>query len=118
MDTEVTLLQMKVCRKYDSPVVATPSHFKVGIANGVGEVPGVINGLRHPVTSDSAGWYFWPGEELSYDEDFFRPYHAFHLLELVPSVVKFLSLAPGWRLLIDERNGYEDVWFDPRLLEV
>ena len=81
MDAELTLLQAELCRKYGSPIVATPSRHKVGIAHGVGKVPGIINGLRHPVTSETAGWYFWPDQELSDDEDFFQPYHAFHLLE-------------------------------------
>jgi hypothetical protein len=29
---------------------------------------------------------------------------------------RYLGLAPGWRFLIGE-DGYEDVWFDPDLLQ-
>ena len=118
MSIGMTLLQSDVCRKYGSPVVESPMHHKVGIAMGVGVIPGIINGLRHPTTVDTTGWYLWPEGELSDREDFFEPYHAAHLLDFAPSVVRFLCLAPGWRFLIDERNGYEDVWFDPALLEI
>jgi hypothetical protein len=118
MNISRTLLQSEVCRKYGSPIVESPMHYKVGAAKGLGDGPGIINGLRHPATEDTTGWYLWPGTELEERADFFDPLHAYHLLDIAPSIIRFLSLAPGWRFLIDDRNGYEDVWFDARLLEV
>jgi hypothetical protein len=75
-----------------------------------------VNGLRHPPHMDTAGWYFWAGEELSQDPDFFVPLHAQHLQEWRPEVLPYLLLPPGWRFLI--APGYEDVWEDPALRDV
>jgi hypothetical protein len=71
MSINVTLLQADVCRKYGSSIVESPMHHKVGVAKGIGDLPGIVNGLRHPVTVGMTGWYLWPGVELSDHEDFF-----------------------------------------------
>lgn len=38
-----------------------------------------------------------------------------HLGDVLPEVLAYLDLPPGYRLIVD-RNGYEDVWFDAQLL--
>ena len=38
-----------------------------------------------------------------------------HLSEHLPEILRYLSLPPGFRFLIDN-EGYEDVWFDESLL--
>jgi hypothetical protein len=73
-----------------------------------------INGLRHPPRGDTSGWYVWAGETLSSAADFFQPVHAAHLGELLPAIIHYLGLPPGWRFQV--APGHEDVWFDATLL--
>jgi len=73
-----------------------------------------IHGLRHPPEGDTNGWYIWCGE-FSEADDFFEPLHLEHLSEYLPQALRYLSLPPGYRFLIDD-VGYEDVWFDESLL--
>ena len=89
---------------------------KVGIDEGArnGGLP--LNGLRHPPSSGTSGWYIWSGTEPGEANDFFVPLHAGHLAKECPTVLPYLALPPGWRFLIDE--GHEDIWFDGSLLEV
>jgi hypothetical protein len=74
-----------------------------------------LNGLRHPLSADTTGWYVWGGE-YSDNVDFFQPIHAKHLHESCPQIVKFLGLPPGYRFLTDDEH--QDVWFDETLLKV
>ncbi|MEI9911886.1 MAG: hypothetical protein WDO71_20940 [Bacteroidota bacterium] len=77
-----------------------------------------INGLRHPIHGTIEGWYLWSGGEIpQYDNDFFKPHHAGHLITMRPIILKYLGLPPGWRFQIDD-NGHEDIWFDPSILEI
>ena len=94
----------------------SPGHFKVGIAENVKTGPMPINGLRHPPEQDTTGWYIWAGEDMSLDHDFFKPLHVDHVQDWSPLIQRFLALPPGWRFLTD--GEYEDVWFDPDLLQV
>lgn len=68
--------QMQVCEANGVSHFASPSNLKVGIALNVREGIQPINGLRHPPEGDTTGWYFWAGEELSDDPDFFKPMHV------------------------------------------
>jgi hypothetical protein len=109
--------QRALCAKYGAPWVEAPSDLKVGIArNVIGMTTLPLNGLRHPPEGDTTGWYFWAGETLSTDPDFFEPMHVAHLAERCPALLRFLGLAPGWRFLLAE--DYVDVWHDPKLLDV
>ncbi|QXI31593.1 hypothetical protein HU752_022615 [Pseudomonas vanderleydeniana] len=71
--------------------------------------------MRIRPEAGTCGWYIWAGEELSEADDFFVPLHVAHLDDWEPLLLPYLGLAPGFRFLITE--DYEDVWFDPRLLE-
>ncbi len=75
-----------------------------------------LNGLRHPTAFGVSGWYIWGGEVLSDSPDFFKPIHLAHLENSCRLSLKYLLLPPGWRFLTD--GTYEDMWFDPALLEV
>ena len=87
---------------------------KLGLAlSTLGKIP--INGLRHNPENGTNGWYIWCGEEMSQDTDFFSPLHFEHIDEYLPQLKEYLSLPPGYRFLIDG-NNYEDVWYDPELL--
>lgn len=86
----------------------------IGLADTINANP--IHGLRHPAENNSTGWFIWTGDYSSAD-DFFKPHHVGHLLEIKPYIIKYLGLPPGYRFLIDEK-GYEDIWFDSSLLKV
>jgi hypothetical protein len=107
--------QYAVCERFGVSVVSSPADQKVGIAKSACTLASPLNGLRHPI-GDTTGWYIWAGEVLSSEADFFAPLHVAHLAECCPNVLPYLGLPPGWRFLIAE--GYEDVWFDPSLLDV
>ncbi len=89
----------------------------IGLSDNTDGLMIPINGLRHPSKENSNGWFIWSGEELKEDKDFFKPTHVVHLNERCPQVLKYLCLPPGYRFLIDNK-GYEDVWFDEKLLQI
>ena len=95
--------------------MASPPDMKVGLAKNVRTSDLPIHGLRHPPEADTSGWFIWAGEELSDHPDFFEPTHVGHLAELIPEVMPYLALPPGWRFLI--APGHEEVWEDPSLRE-
>lgn len=74
-----------------------------------------VHGLRHPPTRGTSGWHVWTGD-LSDADDFFRPWHAGHLVRRCPEVAHLLHLPPGSRLLV--APGHEDVGPDSSLLDV
>ncbi|NTW39854.1 MAG: hypothetical protein HGA44_08175 [Cellulomonadaceae bacterium] len=118
MATDLMKRQTELARRHGAePSPPLPGE-KLGIAANARAVPRIwpLNGLRHSPAADTCGWYVWAGEELSHDEDFFLPLHADQVAEWCPEVEPYLALPPGWRFLI--APGYEDVWFDPALLEV
>jgi hypothetical protein len=93
--------------------VAVRGQDKAGLAlSTIGMKP--INGLRHPVTVGTTGWYIWCGETLSDTSDFFRPLCVDHLVERLPAVADLLGLPPGHRFLVTEE--FLDVWFDQKLI--
>jgi len=110
-------LQRELCRQLPAEFCAAPPPgCKLGITLNVrgGLLP--INGLRHPPRGEASGWYIWAGEEFSVDPEFFKPLHIEHLDEWVPEIKKYLGLPPGWRFLV--APGYEDIWFDEKLLQI
>jgi hypothetical protein len=107
--------QKAICLKFGSSCVEAELNSKVGIAlETIGDLP--LNALRHPPEGDTCGWYIWGGETLSQDSDFFQPLHVSHLKEKCPEIIKYLALAPGWRVLL--AGEQEDVWYDEGLLNV
>jgi hypothetical protein len=115
----VVAAQIAICERYD--VQHTPPRYdlKVGINLGGRTYP--INGHRepeNPAYDELSGWWFWNGERDIPQDDphFFDSLHAFHLPESCPEVLPYLGLPPGWRFLI--APGYEDVWYDPVLLDL
>ena len=103
--------QRLLCERYGADPMAPDPDEKVGIAlSSAGGRPHVWNGIRHLPAGGTCGWYLWPGEVLSKDDDFFSPLCARHLPKYCPQILKYLALPPGWRFLF--APGYEDVWFD------
>ena len=116
IEASIVATQHQICSRYTADYVPPEDGSKVGIALNVREGLLPLNGLRHPPSDDTNGWYIWGGEVLSNDDDFFKPLHIEHILDWCPQVVKFLALPPGWRFLI--AGDYEDVWFDETLLRI
>jgi hypothetical protein len=108
--------QLAICAEYGAVCSLPESRSKVGVALNVREGLVPLNGLRHPPSGDTNGWFIWAGEELSEEPDFFKPLHVEHLKEWCPEALEFLGLPPGWRFLVTKE--YRDVWFDPELLRV
>ena len=108
--------QKRVCADFGVEVCEAFDGDKVGISETALDGLMPLNGLRHPPKSGVTGWYLWGGLELSDADDFFKPMHLAHLERNCGPGLKFLLLPPGWRFLTD--GEYEDVWFDPTLLEI
>lgn len=103
--------QLEVCATFGvAPRAPEPSD-KVGIALNVrGGL--VLHGFRHEPVGDTSGRYW--ADDLSTDEEFFKPLHVAHVGDWCPGILKFLALPPGWRFLV--ATDYEDVWFDPSII--
>jgi hypothetical protein len=109
-----TMDQREMCARFGSDAVACDPTMKIGIALAtLDRLP--INALRHPVHGDATGWYIWGGE-FSTADDFFQSMHASHLFGVLPILIPYLALAPGWRVLLASDRA--DVWHDPELLNV
>ena len=109
------MVQQRFCRERRLAFVPSPGTAKSGFAMSTeGLTP--INGLRHPVTGETTGWYIWCGEELSTEPDFFAAIHTSHLYGMYPQLTKLLGMAPGHRFLL--ADDYLDVWYDPSILNV
>ncbi|GIU46550.1 hypothetical protein TUM3794_39350 [Shewanella colwelliana] len=103
----------EVCLRFDAIPHPIEDGEKLGIAiETIGKLP--INGLRHNPENGTCGWYIWCGEEMSQEDDFFKPLHASHIGECLPEIEPYLSLPPGSRFLI--AGEYEDVWHDSALI--
>ena len=98
-DTDAASLQRALCEEKGYSYVPNNLESKLGFAvRTQGKVP--INGLRHPPTGGTNGWYIWCGRELSQDPDFFAPLHTQHLADRCPEAILFLGLPPGCRFLV------------------
>ena len=107
--------QQAVCVQFGSAFVPPDVESKVGIALAtLGDAP--LNAMRHPPEGNACGWYIWGGEVLSQDTDFFQPLHVHHLAEYCQTILPYLALAPGWRVLL--APGQIEVWHDPELLKI
>jgi hypothetical protein len=106
--------QAAICEEFGSLFVPPDEDEHLGIALAtLSQLP--LNALRHPRESGTCGWYIWGGE-LSEDPNFFQSLHVHHLVSNAPSLVPYLALAPGWRVLL--APGQTEVWYDPALLSV
>jgi len=113
-EQELEIQQVALCRKYGQSCMVPTPDTKLGFALGTrGLVP--LNGLRHPPTGDTNGWYHWCGEELARAADFFSPMHTAHVKDKCLEALQFLGLPPAHRFLV--AGEYVDVWYDPTLLE-
>ena len=99
--------------KFGSPTIFPDSESKIGLAiETLDKIP--ISGSRMNPENGTNGWYIWGGD-YSDNDDFYKAVHLNHLSEILPQVLPYLALAPGYKFIIDN-DGYEDVWHDPELL--
>ena len=104
--------QADICQRFGSTFSPPGEDERLGIAiETLSRVP--LNALRHHPENGTCGWYIWGGE-LSDSPNFFQALHVHHLVEHAPTIIPYLGLAPGWRVLL--APGQEDVWYDPSLL--
>lgn len=109
--------QKDFCKQIKVDCLLTDGEDIIGVADDIKDQKRLpINGLRHIPETGTCGWFIWSGEVLSSETDFFKPQHVRHLLEVQPEIEKFFGLPPGWRFLYTPT--YEDVWFDPQLLDI
>jgi hypothetical protein len=104
--------QKEICKNNNSIWKPINKKLKIGVSSNLDKDP--INGLRHPADNGTTGWFIWTGE-YSEADDFFQPICAEHLLQLRPEIIKYLGLDIGFRFLT-ESKGYEDIWYDKKLL--
>ena len=105
--------QKAICARVGAEFVECAAAEKLGIAlSTLGQLP--LNALRTVPEHGTCGWYVWGGCEMSTDDDFFQPLHVSHIADHCQLIEPYLGLAPGWRVQV--APGYEDVWFDARLL--
>jgi hypothetical protein len=106
--------QRLVCRRFSALPDPPDEASKVGVSRDLRDEALPLNGLRHPPTSSTNGWYLWRGGEPSEDEGFFVPLHIEHIASWCPAAIPYLALPPGWRFLVV--GTHEDVWFDDALV--
>jgi len=104
--------QSAMCRRFGVVGVAPDPEDKLGIAlTSLHLVP--LNAMRHRAVNGECGWYIWAGEHLSEATDFFAPLHVAHLSQYAPSLLPYIALPHGWRVLL--APNVEDVWYDEGL---
>jgi hypothetical protein len=70
--------QREVCRRFGATFLQPRNDDKLGVAlHTLSVLP--LNGLRHPITEGTSGWYVWGGGEPGDDPEFFAPLHIAHL---------------------------------------
>jgi hypothetical protein len=112
-DLQWKTVQMALCAEMKVNFEAAPGDWISGFAAQTkGLVP--LNGLRHPPTMGTTGWYLWCGQKTSEAKDFYQPTHTEHLYQDYPVVAKLLGLPAGYRFLV--AGDQFDIWFDPALL--
>jgi hypothetical protein len=114
--TDIENSQKEVCKKVKVNWTPVDRNFMIAINDSLFTTTQPINGLRHPRQQTIDGWYLWSGKEIPQEQNnFFVPIHIDHLIENRPLVLKYLGLPEGWRFQIND-NGYEDIWFDEKIL--
>ena len=104
-----------VCDRVGADFLASPDGLVVGLADNARTGLTPLNGLRTEPAGNATGWFIWGGTSFSQADDFFKPVHVAHLMELCPDVLPYFGLPPGWRFLVE--GAYEDIWFDRSLLD-
>lgn len=106
---KIIKVQLAVCAKYHALFHTCADDERAGVAvETLKKEP--IYGVREKNHDGSNSWYIWGGPG-STAEDFYQPLCAGHIGDLIPMVLPYLALPPGYKFIID-RSGFEDVWFE------
>lgn len=105
-DSELIRLQEIRCARFGADFMETAESDVQVVSETVMQGLFPLNGLRHPPSGNTSGWYIWAGTKLSDAHSFFRPFHARHIRDLCPQLEPFLGLSPELRFLI--ADDYED----------
>lgn len=99
--------QKRICAKYRVEVFPCDSKERAGVAVATLKSE-PLYGVRKKNEDGTASWYIWGGP---YSEaiDSYQPLCVGHLDDLIPNVLPYLALPPGYKFIID-RKGFEDVW--------
>jgi hypothetical protein len=108
------LLQRRTCRLYAADFVESAPDSGIRISADARPGAWPLNGLRYLPDGGGSGWYIWSGETLSPDPDFFEEHRVSDISALLPAILPYVGLPPGWRFLLAE--DHEDVWYDAALL--
>lgn len=73
-----------------------------------------LNGTRQPPGEGESGWRVWGGDGSPPQAAEFELMTVSDLQRVCPQILKYLALAPGWRVVW--APGEEDVRFDHQLL--
>jgi hypothetical protein len=111
---EAASAQIALCACVGAEFVPSSPRSTIGLATQTLEHP-PLHGLRHLAVTGTTGWFIWGGD-YSEDPQFFKPIHVERLDRMLPQILPYLGLSPGWRFLI--AAGYEDVWFDETIVHV
>jgi hypothetical protein len=95
----LTREQLALCQKFGVEPLEIRVGETLGVALNVRTDLQPINGLRHPPSQTTSGWFVWAGEIFSEDTDFLHPLHVEHLGDWCPRIIKYLALPAGWRFL-------------------
>jgi hypothetical protein len=65
--------QREICDRFSTRFDPADLGLNMGIASNFSSGLLPLNGLRHPATTSTSGWYLWAGDEQSEANDFFLP---------------------------------------------
>ena len=98
----------EICDRYAAEFTPIDWGLRVAIADDFFGDALPKNGVRIEVEGNMTGWYLYASDTISEAVDYYKPYCAEHLPDILPSVIPYLGLPVGWRFIF--APGYEDVW--------
>lgn len=88
----------------------------VVVSNGVFEGD-LVEGVRYSSPEHMSGWWITT-HKYNGDISTLRTEHIYHLIEKRPDLIKFISLAYGFRFFQEGYEGNEErVWFDEEVIK-
>lgn len=106
---ELIAEQKLLCEEFESAYIQVSGDDVIAIAvQTLDQDPIVGIRKKKPETDENISWYIYGGE-LQEGADFFETMTVRELQDVIPDVLPYLALEPGFRFMIDG-DDYEDVW--------